>query len=188
MAGGTTSILLKNFTEKDHVLLEKYLKEHSVINTQRPNFWDIHTANKKVKPHGKNVGLRPFIIEFHAKKPEFDDAPDNQTLIKNLGFSNTCGIDIAAMCNDKIDHILQAELSLKFAEMFGGLIYLNGLITPNNASKMTFEEVKNFAKSIEGTTNFAEYTLDSGDKWANQIVDTEYLKNWLKHADFRMIK
>ena len=83
MAGGTTSILLKNFTEKDHVLLEKYLQEHSITNEKRTHFWDIHTAHKKVKPHGKNKDLRPFIIEFHPKKSEFDDDPNNQTLIKN---------------------------------------------------------------------------------------------------------
>ena len=186
MAGGTTTILLKKFTEKDLVLLENFIKKNCKINEKGVHFWDIHTANKKIKPHGSNGDLRPFVITFFEKKSDIDDDLDNQTLIKNLGYSNTCAIDVSAMCSDAIDQRLLAELTLQFAEMFNGLIYLNGLLTPPNSSN--YEDALIFAKSIKGETYFATYTLENGKKWANQIVNPTYLKNWLAHENFRMIK
>jgi hypothetical protein len=194
MAGGTTTILLKHFDESHLTALDQFIRERGEVQESRLHFWDLHifsglkTGRKKAKMKIHPSEKRPFVICFFERQAEFDDDPDNQTLIKTLGFSNTCSIDVAAMCHEPIDQFLQAELTATLAEMFGGLIYLNGVLLPNFSAEWSLEQVKAFARSIEGALYFAEYTLENGQKWANQLVDATYLRNWMQHPEFGMPK
>jgi Family of unknown function (DUF6368) len=195
MAGGTTSIILRNFAKQDFIWLDNFIRERSIAHAFSEKLWDIHTdfevikqSKNKSKNVTKNRDLRPFIVVFHEKKTEFDDEPHNQMLLKKLGYNSVCSIDVAAMCSDKIDHSVQANLSIAIAKHYDGLISLNGLLTPSGIKNPSFEEAKTFAQSVEGTVYFAEYTLESGEKWANQFVDAVYLSNWMRHEEFRMLK
>jgi hypothetical protein len=194
MSGGTTTILLKSFSTANLVRLESFIGDRSELQESRQHYWDIQafvrppTVRKKSRKTPLLNDKRPFIIRFFECKAEFDEDPDNQTLIKKLGFSNTRSIDVAAMCSEPVDRRLQAEMTAELAEMFDGLIYLNGLLSPDSVLKCTFAESKEFAGSIKGTVYFAEYTLENGERWANQIVDAVYLRNWMQHPDFRMPK
>jgi hypothetical protein len=194
MAGGTTTILLKSFDESQLNALDQFIRKLGEVQESRPHFWDlqvsacVNTGRKKAKKTMHLAEKRPFVICFFERRTEFDDDPDNHTLIKKLGFSNTCSIDVAAMCSEPIDQFLQAELTATLAEMFNGLIYLNGVLVPNFSADWSLAQVKAFAQSIEGTVHFAEYTLQNGQKWANQLVDATYIRNWMQHPEFGMPK
>jgi Family of unknown function (DUF6368) len=194
MAGGTTTILLKSFSPANLFQLEHFISDRSEVQESRPHYWDIQafsnppTGRKKFRQTPRLKEKRPFVIQFFERQAEFDEDPDNQTLIKKLGFSNTCSIDVAAMCSEPVDQRLQAEITAELAEMFEGLIYLNGLLSPNAVPNCTLAAAQEFASGIRGTIHFAEYVLDNGERWANQIVDAIYLRNWLQHPDFRMPK
>lgn len=105
-----------------------------------------------------------------------------------------------AFCNDDDSHKILGYLALFVAEKYDGLIDLTGAIIPpvkedraiREYPYCTIEEIRDFVYKIEGKICEIEYEVGEGEgegrKWIYHVVDIAFLKNWLKHPHFHMIK
>jgi hypothetical protein len=97
-----------------------------------------------------------------------------------------------------IDHLTLGHLALTLAEQYDGLIDMDGAITPplrpggnstlKNYPWHTLEEIHEFVQAIPGTVHEIYYEVNPARQWVFHIVDTVFLKNWLKHPHFHMMK
>ena len=188
--GPVAIVLLSGFSEERHLQLSNFIKQHTKINEQKPDFWDVHLSEKTLIGKKEIKNLRPFLITFQMQNADLEDLD-----YSIIGFKHSFQLELAAMCNDKIDHQLLAELCIVFAKMFDGLINLNGAITPpqnevknklKNYPYVSAEEAIAYSNTISGINHIVRYGTDN--EWFVQIIDVEYLQNWLLHKDFRMIK
>lgn len=52
----------------------------------------------------------------------------------------------------------------------------------------TLAEIHEFVQTIPGTVHEIYYKVNPARQWVFHLVDTVFLKNWLKHPHFHMIK
>ena len=116
-----------------------------------------------------------FSIQFDNKLREIDE--DEIVEIEMLTSKTIKSqIVISAGCNQDGDHNVLGELTLEIAKLLNGLVDFGGDL--NIYGKGVTEELKGKVYSIEYNNGMAEY----------QIADVEFLTNWIKHPNFRMIK
>ncbi|AEV69748.1 DUF6368 family protein [Acetivibrio clariflavus] len=167
--------------------------EKSNYETCSYNFWIENVSFLGYTYNG--IGL-PFGMNFSI--PEYEKTEEHQiNKIKNyFGFTPMDEIAITAFFNDADSHRILGHLALILAEKYDGLIDLTGAITPpikeDRAIKeypyCTIKEIRNFVCKVEGKICEIEYEVKEGKKWIYHVVDTTFLKNWLKHSHFHMIK
>ena len=129
------------------------------------------------------------------------EAPEYTESIRvAIGHHLTQEIMVIAMCNHRIDHCLIGRLALHFAHQFGGVINMNGTITPpirveqrsavDHWPYSTLDEVRTFLRGIPGRV----WEITSGEGGDDpkalplHVVDAVFLENWLRHPHFHMIK
>ena len=136
------------------------------------DFWVDSKKLPKMNSQGSDCqfSLR-FDNELH-----FMDKDEILEIDMALNFKVKSQISISAGCNQKGDHNVLGELTLKIAEMLSGLIDFGGDL--NIYHQGIKEELNGQVYSIEYNNKMAEY----------QIADSVFLTNWIKHKKFRMIK
>lgn len=140
------------------------------------------------------LSARPTAPEFVAYLVEEERAAVRAC----LGFVPIQEISLSAWCNDRFDHRLLGYLTLTMAERFGGLINMRGAITPPiprersmRAKKYpwcTLEEISAYVRQMPGRIWEIPYETGSGRNWVYHIVDSAFLRTWLRHPNFHMIK
>lgn len=94
-----------------------------------------------------------------------------EALQANLGYIPKELILVSAMCNQKIDHQLLAQLLIELADRFdANMIDLFGNIQNR--------------PDLPGIV----LEIETGSQFVSLMVSVEFLKAWLNHPDFRMIK
>lgn len=108
-------------------------------------------------------------------------------------------LQIGAMCNDRIDHRMLGMLALAAASQFGGWIDFNGALGPPlppvewAAGRPTWqepslEEIRAFLAPFPGRLREIAYEVNEARSWVYHIADAEFLRAWLAHPRFHMIK
>jgi hypothetical protein len=116
--------------------------------------------------------LLDLIDPFTNEEFRYEDG-EKESLQEKLGFVPKELILVSAMCNQPLDHRLLAHLLIELAGKFGAdLMDLHGEL--NNRPDLP-------GKIIEIPS--AEHP-----GFVPIIVDVEFLKNWLNHPNFHMIK
>jgi len=119
-----------------------------------------------------------------------------------FGFEPQQSLQLDAMCNDKVDHTIMGVLLLHFAKLFGGVINFGGALLPPLSVVMeqdmrlweegNWEDVESyFSEMVEGISGKAvsiKYEVGNGRTWAYHVADAAFLKAWLEHPNFHMIK
>jgi len=115
---------------------------------------------------------------------------------RTFGLIPDKGITLAAMPNNPEDHRILGELAICVAERLGGIIDMLGLIVPRGVS---FEEwqgapwsvvrarIEAFTASMPGKA-VAVPSEGGWEAWPSHAVDPEFLRAWMRHPEFHMIK
>lgn len=175
--GPVSSILLdRKIDFEEFRQVDELLK--SVVNGQiettrsTRNFWIDSKKLLKLCEDGSDC---QFSIQFDNKMREVDEyeITEIERLTRKTVKSQ---VVISAGCNQNGGHNVLGELTLEIARMLNRLIDFRGDL--NIYRKGITEELNGNVYSIEYNDGMAEY----------QISDTEFLANWIKHQNFRMIK
>lgn len=145
---------------------------------------------------------RPFALDVGSELPwevgalaEVGGSPAFYE--RPFGFRPDIAVTLIAMCNGTEDHRILGELALAAAERLSGVIDMAGLIVPH---EVPLEErlqapwpafrsrVEAFTSALPGKAVAIPYPVPSGREWAAHTVDAEFLRAWLHHPEFYMIK
>lgn len=110
-----------------------------------------------------------------------------------LGFLPAARIHVDAYVHGRDSHRGLGHFVLGLAEATGGLIDLYGAIAPPDPSAVLppahdVEAVRAYIREMPGRIIEVPYELAAGGDWIFHIVDAEFLRMWLNHPDFHMIK
>jgi Family of unknown function (DUF6368) len=195
MAGPILQLRAVNFDESKQIAMRKLLEQIVILEVERADYLEFHF--KKGKTLGVNLKENSclFLLNISTEDSETDDL-ESQDIAEKLDDNPVAFIGIAAMCNDKIDHYLLAELALEINKIVGGFIDLNGKIVPPSSERdkngrfidSTPEEIQAFVSQINGKIHEIHYEMDYEQTNYYHICDAEWLRNWTQHSEFNLIK
>lgn len=175
--GPVNSIILdrkidfEEIQQVDEFLNSVVIGKVGITNSTR-DFWIDSKKLLKICAVGSDCR---FSIQFDNKLREKDeDEIVEIQMVTNKAIKSQ--IVISAGCNQDGDHNVLGELTLEIAKLLNGLVDFGGDL--NIYRKGITEELKGKVYSIEYNNGMAEY----------QIADVEFLTNWIKHPNFRLIK
>lgn len=96
--------------------------------------------------------------------------------------------------NGSDSHRILAELALAIAERLDGIIAFCGLLAPFRGlfDSRTWDEVQadaaNHLAGLPGKVAVIPYETADGGIWGAHVGDTTFLRAWLDHPAFRMVK
>ena len=112
----------------------------------------------------------------------------------HLGYVPQQSLDIEASVNSRFDHRILGHMALALADRYDGLIDMGGAITPPGVYHDPYSDpaealriISAYMHAMPGRVIEITY-LTSGDHWVYHIVDTAFLRAWLRHSHFHMIK
>ncbi len=187
MTGPKITILLRKISEKDKQRLDEYLTDMSEIKQKANNQYEIASYHKKIKAKQYFNKLRDLSIVVNEFRHSIEDNMDNNSWIKKIGYVNHFSIDITALKSEEIDHEVLFGIAMDLAEHFDGMLYLHGILLDNEAED-NLAKAMSYSQTNEGVCHFSIYEKAEGSQWANQIVDVEYLKNWMLKHKFKIVK
>jgi Family of unknown function (DUF6368) len=195
MAGPTLQLRAANFDKSRQAAMQKLLHQITILEVKDADCLEFHF--KKGKTLGFNLKENSclFLLEISDEDAESDNL-EKQDIVEKLKDKPKAFIGIAAMCKDKTDHYLLAELALEINKIVGGFIKLNGKIVPfsseqdrsGNFIDATPEEIRNYVNRIEGNIYEIRYEMDYEQTNYYHICDAEWLRNWTQHSEFQLIK
>jgi hypothetical protein len=178
MAGPILQLRAANFDESRQIAIRKLLEQIVILEVERADYLEFNFKKGKILGVNLKQNSCLFLLNISTQDTEPDDL-ERQDIAEKLNDKPAAFINIAAMCNDKIDHHLLAELALEINKIVGGLINLHGKILD-----ATPEETQNYPGNIYEI----RYEMDYGQTNYYNICDAEWLRNWTQHPDFRLIK
>ena len=174
------------------------------LNKGEIGYWEFWVINT-LPIHGDYVGKgRPFGFSMQAPEQTLEVDPDDLASIHNhFGFQPEYCVQVDASCNDETDHAILGALMLHFATSLDGVIDFGGAILPRLPAgldkkgswwkkKDEWANVESyFRKMVEimpGKVVSIEYQTINDKTWAYHVADATFLRAWLQHPDFHMIK
>jgi hypothetical protein len=117
--------------------------------------------------------------------------------LRDGGFQRAIGWEIRdeLLCNTEcgkaIDHMLLGQLCLLWAEHFGGIVRFWGPpeVLGENGTEEPGRAFQSLTAELPGRLIRLHYLIDGEDAGASTFLcDTEFLRAWLGHSNFRMSK
>ena len=126
MSGPVASVLLREvLTETDRAAIRTWIDAVRDRNTEKPFVFDQFWVRDTRSIGGEYLGAgRPFGV-FTGLQPDWE--PEQLPQVEAaFGFTPTDEILIVAFCNGDEDHRILAELCVRGAELFGGVVSFGG--------------------------------------------------------------
>src|SRR5260221_223192 len=179
MGGPGASVLLRNALTKQHKdELEIWLR--SITSHLEKGKWAYEFWLKKDAFPG-TVSDCLFYLSVEDVREYWDD--DEKRQVKELlGYLPEQSIGVSSGCNQDNDHTTLGQFMLHLAEVYDGLIDMGGAIMP------PLDEVSGYVPAMPGKVYEIEYTTASGRRAVSHIVDVSFLRAWIEHPNFYMIK
>jgi hypothetical protein len=173
--------------------------------------WQVNGLNAaRLVPSGAGDDQTDCVVEVAISDggAGSDDPGRDEAVRSALGWLPAQRIAIAAACNGRADHRVIAALAAALAERYHGVIDLLGAITPpdmpwrawhlagrqgmvsdrDQRTTASLEAISRYVTAMPGTVHEAYYDLSEHQIWVWHVVDAAFLRAWLQHPDFHMIK
>ncbi|MEU4689218.1 DUF6368 family protein [Actinoplanes sp. NPDC023714] len=161
MAGPAASVLLPDVLTADGTARLRRWLEGS-FRSEGGDWWTPIAA----------AGAGMLLVEPEGY--ESDDFAEAESLIGAIGYLPATEIVLAASVNRPESHRLLGETALELAVFFDGFVDFDGLLPPA-------------ARTLPGRCFLVTATEDpDGPGW--HVGDPEFLRAWLRHPGFRMVK
>jgi hypothetical protein len=211
MGGPSASILLRERltrAERDqiHSAVRAVSSDVHANQVYACDFW----VNDMRPLGGSYVGNgRPFGLGFHEPDENpgliLDWEPEElDRLVAEIGFMPQQKVGYMAFCNGREDHVILAHLTLHVAELTGGMIDFNGALHPPLPARITDEwlwwektpwsDVEHYFTAMVGAmpgrivSVIDPAQVGEARHWPGHVADATFLRAWLAHPDFHMIK
>jgi hypothetical protein len=135
---------------------------------------------------------RPFLVEFDAVPGDEDPEPD--AVAAAFGSRPQASVSISALANRSEDHRVLGDISLAVAERLNGLVAFGGLLLPpafrnrTHASDDARPAAAELVAGLPGRIVAITYETAGGRTWGEHVGDATFLRAWLGHPDFHMVK
>jgi Family of unknown function (DUF6368) len=198
MAGPVILIYTKKIDENTQLNLAKMLKNSLSIDevNDSNDSYDVHF--KKGKFAGINLKENSCTFLLNIEEKKYLDQIQQQDIFNKLQLENPTEINLSAMCNQPIDHLLLATLAIEIQKITGGFIDINGRICPQGYPKLSKhlaliypsdEVIRNYVQEIKGGIYEIYHEIDDYSATSySHVVDVKWLENWIQHPDFHLIK
>lgn len=197
MAGPVAGVLLRDpLSAKQHTELENLLNSLGTRDAEQGDVF-IFTTLPLGEVYENKHGW-PFLV--NVETPSLEDTV-SALIEETWGFIPQQQILISAMTNSPESHRILGLLALRIAEKYDGVIDFCGAlfprlpvhILPNIWSSAVDWDVaapysRQLTESLPGTVIEVLYLTGLEQIWASHIADTTFLRAWLAHPDFHMIK
>jgi hypothetical protein len=194
MAGPVATVLVPEpLTDPDRLALLRWVESVSDYDPAVPPTLDAFWVRDTRPVGGGYVGEdRPFAVEV-GLQPDWQ--PEQfAALAEAFGFAPRDELAVVAFCNRHEDHRVLGELALSLAERFGGVINLGGALWPSlpaaeiDILDPDWRRVEPyFRRMVEGVPGRV-VGLRSGPEWVTHVADAAFLRAWLTHPHFHMVK
>lgn len=113
-----------------------------------------------------------------------------------FGFRPEQSIGINANCSGVVNHRILGEICLWLLERFGGIVNFQGALLPRMPlrewTENNWDEVRSRADALlsplAGKVVERLYRTAGDRTWASHLADATFLRAWLAHPKFHMIK
>lgn len=133
----------------------------------------------------------PFLIEPENIGHDRDGLAEIQAA---FGRIPCAAVGVCAMTNGPDAHRVLGELGLAIAERLDGVIDFDGLLLLNDGwhRHPSWEEIQlaasEYFAGLPGKVVAIPYELENGRVWGWHVGDATFLRAWLSHPDFYLIK
>ena len=128
------------------------------------------------------IEKRPFAILCGLEYAEKFEDMDFDKLCQALSWKPVDEIAFVAMCNTQEDHRLLARICAFAAERFRGIIQFGG--KPWLLAEESIAKTPGWLLALRAFDAGEPISEDSAD----YVCDSTFLKHWMDHPDFRMVK
>ena len=206
MAGPVAQVVFSRASASSwRELVERYVTEVA-SKREGDDFWVSRMRGVGWSYDGTD---RPFILDLDDRHREWtlpwiveDYGEPYWTAAsyeKAFGLLPDHAIAFVAMCNGDEDHYILGELVIAVAELLGGVIDMCGLVLPWSKRREVPGDlyaswdalqpiVQAFNASMPGLAVAATYETGAGRRSGSHTVDATFLRAWLQHPEFRMVK
>jgi hypothetical protein len=145
--------------------------------------------------HGQG---RPFAVE--TSEPAIETHEPHR-LLHTFGFLPQQEIRLDALANQPEDHHILGLLAVTLAEQYSGVVDFGGALFPSLPSHVyengwfwqaRWEQVADYSRalinSLPGIAIELPYNTGTERSWVYHVADTTFLRAWLAHPEFHMIK
>jgi Family of unknown function (DUF6368) len=204
MAGPTNHLITRKLSIADIATLTAYLQTVARINDGRENYgrcshwWDIQLTDGVVSRPRLQKKLRPeqwYPLIVTVEELTEESIAEYRSNIPDLELELGSQIALALMVNDLSGKRSMVQLGINLLKMFGGYIDLLGLLYPpvnENYGQLDIDreaEITSYTANVPGRIYQRYHEIEShGTKHFSQIVDREFLENWLADDRFNIAK
>ena len=199
MAGPVASVLIAEpLSEPDRAAVRSVVDAVSDHELDQPPalgaFWACDT-----RPVGGGYAGegRPFAVEA-GLQPDWEPA-QLAAVAAEFGFEPRDELTAIAFCNGSEDHRVLGELCAHLAERFGGVVSFGGALWPDlppdagiDLWDTDWRQIEpHFRRTVAGLPGRVvglRYEPRPGREWAVHVADAAFLRAWLTHPRFRMVK
>jgi Family of unknown function (DUF6368) len=201
MAGPSHHLITCQLTPQNLEVLKNLLSSVADINQYRETgsnlFWDVQLRDctlrrRRERKKQQSELPQPFLISVLELSPA--EIAGYRSVIPALDIEPTTVIEIAAMMNNTISRRWMAYLEIELIKLFGGYVDLLSVIYPSDSnlfdnSQDQEEKIMNYLKNVPGQVYQRYYDIEPGFlRSFTQIVDREFLENWLQDDRFHFAK
>ena len=199
MAGPVASVLLREkLTEPDRVAIRGIIDNISDHDTDKPPVPDAFWVCDTISIGGTYSSEgRPFAV-FTGLQPDWEPEQLPQ-VAGTFGFTPVDEILIVAFCNSDEDHRILGELSVRLLGRFGGLVSFGGALWPPIPPEAGIDilyadwrqvepHFRRMVEALPGKVVGLKYEPQPGREWVVHVADVAFLRAWLGHPRFRMVK
>ena len=189
MAGPTASILFRESLAPEVRELTLATLENMGTKFKGDEFW---------------INGNPFVIDFGFEYEFEKEECESKYFVDKIGWPAKDQISFVAMCSGPENHRLLGELCHYFANSMNGLIDFQGALHPCHTEEIeklywtTFTSHRDWQvlephffemiKGIKGRIFSIPYEIEENRSWVTHVADPEFMKGWLSHPNFHMVK
>jgi hypothetical protein len=195
MGPGAGILLGREPTDRDRENIEDLLQSLGDVRTDDGSL-AVSIQSTRIIAGTYDGEERSFWFDWQTCDRE--DPPGWQQQIEDtFGLRPKSCLWVTAGVNRPADHRVLGEVVLRLALLLEGVIDFDGALLPSASPAWTdhrlswpdvSSSVREMLKDIPGRAIALEYQVNDERTWACHIGDSQFLKAWLKHPDFRMIK
>ena len=173
MAGPASSVLLRIAPNSSTIaLIYKVIDDLASERTEH----DFYINSTLASPDKED--LRPFGVELNPITNDYYNYSESElkSIEDKFKFYPKYDIGLYARCNDKADHKILGQLTLKIAEAVDGIIEFGGRLDGNKI------------KHVNGKICEIDCETANGRTVEHHVSDIEFMRNWLLDKNFYMIQ
>jgi hypothetical protein len=200
--GPDAAVILPELSDADRIALTALIASRATFQSDNQFTVAVPPAAEEPGP-GESLSFEMSVSKVSETLEASDDEVGSERVREfrrwfrdEFGFESAAGVDFFAARNLKASHRVLAELCLAVAERFGGIIDFGGALHPRRYDLYSIEadwdtvrpHADKMLAGMPGKLVALPYQTARDTTWVSHYGDAAFLRAWLTHPRFHMIK